>query len=221
MTRTRLPATNSLKSPAFQLFRRGKMDEQELLAAIVESNRKSCPPPDILDQLPSLLGLREPPSAEVYAALREFIRSDAMELQLPWMDEGQRHVMHTICDAIGLGHESRGDEAYRGRLMFVSRPSADWRMPESVEPIPRLGRRRRTPSAVPVLAADVPSCAACGREPDEDTRLICLPSGAISCVKCLSEQPALIDPAPDDPQLTILPQGHAVNFGARPVETAR
>lgn len=175
----------------------------------------------LLEDLPELLNLREPPTEEVFSALRAFIESGTTaELQLPSMDMGQRHVMHTICDAIGLAHESRGEDAYR--VMFVQRPSADWRLPDSVQPIPRLGRRRRTPSVVPVLASDVPSCAACGREQDDDTRLVCLPTGAVMCVACLSEQPGLADDAPpDDPSFTLLLGGGAVQFGSRQVETAR
>ncbi|KAG8459230.1 hypothetical protein KFE25_005741 [Diacronema lutheri] len=180
----------------------------------------AAPAPDILDDLPSLLNLREHPTAEVYAALRRFICSDEPEVQMPWMDTAQRHVMHTICDAIGLQHESRGEDAYR--VMFVSRPSADWRMPESVQPIPRLGRRRHTPSVVPALSADMPMCACCGREPDECTRLVLMVDGTVSCITCMRERSELAAALPQHAQAALLPAvTGGVELGARAVESAR
>ena len=144
--------------------------------------------------LPELLNVREKPEPHIYEALRTFIEGTDERVQLPWMDAAQRSVMHVLCDAIGLEHVSEGVEPHRH--FFVTRPE-NWQMPESVIPRPKLSRRRHTPQAAPHVETDAcglpASCASCGRESDDQTRLVLLSSGVVCCVGCMHESAVVLE----------------------------
>jgi hypothetical protein len=154
----------------------------------------------LLTSLPELLNVRETPEPHIFEALRTFIEGTDERAQLPWMDAAQRSVMHVLCDGIGLEHVSEGVEPHRH--FFVARP-ADWQMPDSVVPRPKLSRRRHTPQAAPHVEPDTcglpASCSACGREADGQTRLMLLSSGVVCCVGCMHESAVVFDLQSDSP----------------------
>jgi hypothetical protein len=152
-----------------------------------------------LDRIPALLNLRESPEPQIWTTVCEYIlRTDTNGAELVISaDAGQRHLLHVIFDHIGIEHRSQGEEPER--LLYIRRP-AGWRIPDTISPLRRVTRRRHTPASSPIIdeaaeaALALRTCSSCGREPDDDMRLLSLPNGTVCCIACMRQSVALDSP---------------------------